>query len=95
MSLWTQVRIPTHHNFFSIVYIVSKIVTEAGVSCVLCNKTRHTARKGTGELYPRGIVPQRKAESYTDGQEIPYIYGTLAFAIVFTQSHHWTLPRAS
>ena len=45
--------IPTHLTTnFSVIYIVNKILTEAGVSCVLCNKTRHTARKGTDELYP-------------------------------------------
>ena len=71
MSLWTEVFRLISPHFFSIIYIVSKILTEAGVSCVLCNKTRHTARKGTDELYFRVIpVVQNPTEELTVTQMV-------------------------
>jgi hypothetical protein len=62
---------------------------------VLCNKTWHTATKGTDELYSLVDDPHRYANSYTDEQEIPYMYGTLEFVTVFTKSRQWFSPRAS
>lgn len=40
--------------------MVSKIVTEAGVSCVLCNKHDTQPGKGTDELYPMVQYPTEK-----------------------------------
>jgi len=57
---------------------------------------KHDTQPGNELMsYTPWYSTNRKADSYTDGQEIPYMYDTLEFVIVFIQSRQWTLPRAS